>query len=155
MSDDAMRILYQGAAEGDLRFQFEVIKNLSESVRQSVEATREVARNVGELQKASFAMSERLTKLESNKVNEQIAKVEERIDAACKAIDRLEQINDRREGVDGLLSRIPGWLQFVMALASIFTAVYLMGRSAGVVPSPPTTATIVQPETKKRDADVH
>lgn len=139
-----MRTLFQGGSEGDLRFQFEVIKQLSDSVRQSVEATRDVARNVADMQKTQVSMLERLAKLESNRVNEQVAKIEERVDTACGKIDRLEQINDRRDGATGLLARVPGWLQFAMALASIFSAIYLLGRSAGVIPSPPTTVTKVE-----------
>lgn len=143
MVDEAMRILHQGDPS-DTRFQFEVIKNLSESVRQSVEATRDVAKNVSEMQRTQVSMLERLARLESNRVNEQVAKVEERLESACKAIDKLEQDKDRRDGAAGLLSRIPGWLQFAVALASIFSAIYLFGRSAGVIPSPPTTVTKIE-----------
>ena len=139
-----MRTLFQGGAEGDLRFQFEVIRNLSESVRQSTDATRDLAKNMAEMQKTQVSMLERLAKLEANRVNESVAKVEERLDGACKAIDKLEADKDRRDGAAGLLSRIPGWLQFLMALASVFTAIYLAGRSAGIVPSPPTTVTKIE-----------
>ncbi len=139
-----MRTLLQGGAEGDLRFQFEVIRNLSESVRQSTDATRDLAKNMARMQETQVSMLERLAKLEANRVNESVAKVEERLENACRAIDKLEQDKDRRDGATGLLSRIPGWLQFAMALASIFSAIYLFGRSAGVIPSPPTTVTKVE-----------
>lgn len=136
-----MRALLHGGAECDLRFQFEVIRNLSESVRQSTYATRDLANNMAEMQKTQVSMLERLARLEANRVNESVAKVEERLDGACKAIDKLEADKDRRDGAAGLLTRIPGWLQFAMALASVFTAIYLFGRSAGVIHSPPTTFT--------------
>lgn len=148
-----MRALMQGGAEGDLRFQFEVIRNLSESVRQSTDATRDLAKNMAEMQKTQVSMLERLAKLEANRVNESVAKVEERLDNACRSIDKLEQDKDRRDGAAGLLSRIPGWLQFLMALASVFTAIYLAGRSAGIVPSPPTTVTKIETPANDRQGE--
>lgn len=136
-----MRSLLQGGSEADLRFQFEVIKQLSDSVRQSVEATRDVARNVADMQKTQVTVSERLAKLESNRVNEQVAKMEERLDGACARVDKLEQDKDRRDGAGSFLG---GVFKFGPAIFSLLTVLYLFGRSIGIVPSPPTTVTKVE-----------
>ena len=132
-----MRALFQGGAEGDLRFQFEVIKNLSDSVRQSVEATRDVAKNVAEMQRTQVSMLERLAKLESNRVNEQVAKIEERVDGACRSIDKLEQERDVREGGSkawrGFLA---WWGPLTWTLGIVFTVLFLLFRATGILHLP-------------------
>lgn len=132
-----MRALMQGGAEGDLRFQFEVIKNLSESVRQSVDATRDVAKNVAEMQRTQVSMLERLAKLEANRVNEQVAKIEERVDGACKAIDKLEQDRDIRDGGSRAWRNFLTWWAPITTVAGIiFTVFFLLFRATGILHLP-------------------
>lgn len=132
-----MRSLFQGGAESDLRFQFEVIRNLSESVRQSTDATRDLAKNMAEMQKTQVSMLERLAKLEANRVNESVAKVEERLDNACKAIDKLETERDVREGGSkawrGFLA---WWGPLTWTLGIVFTVLFLLFRATGILHLP-------------------
>jgi len=86
-------------AESDVRFQFDVIRNLAESVRQQSEVLRGV-------QQTQITMLERLARIEANRVNETVAKLEERVEKALEKIDALESDRDRREGAIGVL----GWL---------------------------------------------
>jgi hypothetical protein len=129
--------LLSPSSESDTRFQYEVIKQLSESVRSSVDATRDVARNVSDMQKTQISMLERLAKLESNRVNEQVAKMEERLDTACGRIDVLEHDKYRRDGASGAFKMIKDWAPFLAMLFSAACVLWLYGRSVGVVPAPP------------------
>lgn len=77
--------------ESDIRFQFEVIKNLAESVRQQSEVLRGV-------QTTQITMLERLARIESNRINETVSEIKVTLEGACKAIDKLEKDRDVREG---------------------------------------------------------
>jgi len=82
---------FSGGGEGDLRFQFEVIKNLAESVRQQSDVLRSV-------QTTQVTMLERLAKIEANRVNETVAELKVKLDETCGKVDRLESDKDRRDG---------------------------------------------------------
>jgi hypothetical protein len=79
----------------DLRFQFEIIKQLAEN-------GRTLASNIGEIQKTQVAMLERLARIESNAVNETVSKLEEKV-------DRLERMEDRRAGENDSRTAILKW----------------------------------------------
>lgn len=103
----------------DIRFQFEVIKGLAESVRQQTAALAKV-------QDTQVTMLERLARIEANRINEDVARIEAtmvagfaRMDAmsktvadkhetalstACGRIDKLEADKDRRDGAIGVWS---------------------------------------------------
>lgn len=129
-----MRQLFQGSAEEEERFKYEVIKGLSESVRQ-------LAAGMADMQKTQVGMLERLAKLEANKFGEALVKAETKVDEMDKRIDALFRDKDRRDGALGALGALRVWGPVVF---SLFVAMYLVGRSMGVIPSPPTTVTKIE-----------
>lgn len=85
----------------DLRFQFEILKSLGESVRQQTSA-------LADLHTQQTEILLRLERIEANKVNEQVAKLEAKVDAL--EADRL-----RRDGASGVIhailrSPVVGWI---------------------------------------------
>lgn len=127
MVEDVLRVLHQGDPS-DTRFQFEIIKGLSESIR-------DLAKGMRDVQSTQVNMLERLARLEANTVGETVGKLEERINI-------LESDKDRRDGAGSFLG---GMFKYGPTVFSLLTLLYLFGRSLGIVPSPPTTATIVNP----------
>lgn len=123
--------------ESDTRFQYEIIKGLSESVR-------DLASSIRDMQSTQVGMLERLAKLEANRVSEVVAEVKISVDGALKRIDRLEKDKDRRDGAYGMLGTIKAWAPFLAMLFSAACVLWLYGRSAGIVPAPPTPVAIEQ-----------
>lgn len=133
MSSDA-REFFQGSPEEEERFKYEVIRGLSESVRQ-------LAAGMADMQKTQVGMLERLAKLEANKFGEALVKAETKVDEMDKRIDALFRDKDRRDGALGMLGVLRVWGPVIF---SLFVAMYLLGRSFGIIPSPPTTVTKIE-----------
>lgn len=102
--------------DSDTRFQFQVIQELAQSVRA-----------MGETQ---TRMLERLARIEEHRVHEAVASLQSRV-------DRLESDKDQRDGALGALGAIRQWAPFLAMLFSAACALWLYGRSAGIVPAPP------------------
>jgi hypothetical protein len=130
-----------GTEPSDLRFQFKIIEGLSESVRQQSASTERLASAMAEMQRTQVTMLERLAKLEAKEFGEALVKVDGRVDAMDARLDALFRDKDRRDGAVGLMTGVRTWGPWVF---SLFTALYLIGRSIGIVPSPPTTITKVE-----------
>lgn len=116
--------------EADLRFQYDVIKGLADSVRQ-------MATNMADLQKTQVDMLVRLARLEENKVGEELVAMKASTAALAIRIDALESDKDRRDGAIGALGAIRQWAPFLAMLFSAACALWLYGRSIGLVPAPP------------------
>lgn len=123
MSGDPF-IAFQGTDPNDTRFQFDVIKHLSESVRQ-------LAAGMADMQKTQVSMLERLATLEAGKVSA-------RLDSLDSKMDALEMDKNRRDGAFGAFGALRVWL---LAVPGVFTALYILGRAVGIIPTPPTTVT--------------
>lgn len=129
IEDDA-RSFWQGNPQEEERFKYEVIRGLSESIRQ-------LASGMAEMQKTQVGMLERLAALEANKFEDTIKLLDGRVDA-------LLRDKDRRDGALGMLGTIKSWAPFLAMLFSAACALWLYGRSAGIVPAPPVAATRVE-----------
>jgi hypothetical protein len=123
---------FENVNPNDLRFQFEIIRQLAESVRGQSAV-------MADMQKTQVNMIERLARIEANRTNEDVARIEatmksgfERMDAlskstaekhelavstACGRIDKLEADKDRRDGAIGVWS----WLGKNWPFAAIST----------------------------------
>lgn len=134
MGEDRVRQLLQGSPEEEEHFKYEVIRGLSESVRQ-------LAAGMAEMQKTQVGMLERLAKLEANKFGEALVKAETKVDEMDKRIDALFRDKDRRDGALGAMGALRVWGPVIF---SLFVAMYLVGRSLGVIPSPLTTVTKIE-----------
>lgn len=128
---DSLRVI---SPEEDERFKYEVIKNLSESVRQ-------IAAGMADIQRTQVSMLERLAKLEANKFGEALIKAETKVEEMDKRIDALFRDKDRRDGAIGALGALKAWGPTIF---SLFTVMYLVGRAMGVIGSPPTTVTKIE-----------
>lgn len=113
---------------GDVRFQFEIIKGLSESIRQ-------MATNMADMQKTQVNMLERLATLEANRIGDVVTKMESSISAVAARVDNLERDKDHRDGAVGVFDWVRVWGPVLFSFAA---AVWLFGRSLGIVPAPPT-----------------
>lgn len=128
MPDDT-RSLFQGSVE-DIRFQFEVIKNLAESVRQQTEVIRGI-------QTTQVNMLERLAKIEANRINETVAKLEEKFESALTKIDALETERDLREGGSKEWRKFLGWWgPLSWTIGILFTVFFLLFRATGILTLP-------------------
>jgi len=125
------------SAEADTRFQYDVIKNLADSVRQ-------MATNMADLQKTQIDMLVRLARLEENKVGDELVAMKASTVALSIRVDALESDKDRRDGALGLLGAIKSWAPFLAMLFSAASVLWLYGRSAGFVPAPPVAPTKVE-----------
>ena len=134
MADDPFRSLFQGADPSDTRFQFEVIKGLSESIRQQSASTERLASGMADMQKTQVGMLERLARLEANKVGETVARVETLVGVLDGRVDALLRDKDRRDGATGVFGF---FLKFGPVIFSAFAALWLLFRSLGIVPAPP------------------
>lgn len=129
MVEDTIRVLHQGDPN-DTRFQFEVIKQLAESVKVNAETLRGVQENL-------VRMIERLARIEERETHEAVAGLTGRV--AVLELDKA-----RTEGGFRMLDLLKTWGP---TLFSLFTLLYLLGRTVGVVPSPPTTVTKIETPT--------
>lgn len=111
---DLDQVFFQNADPNDTRFQFEVIKQLADSVR--------------EMNGTQTRILERLARIEEQRVHEIAVKLSARIGI-------LEEKENKREGAYNVFSWLRIWGP---VLFSFFAALWLFGRSLGVVPAPPT-----------------
>ena len=118
----------------DAKFRYEIIRGLSESVR-------DLASSMRDLQQTQVGMLERLAALEANKFGESLVRVENAVYGLADRVNVLEGENDRRLGGFQMLNVLKVW---VPALFSVLTFLYLVGRSMGVISSPPTTVSKVR-----------
>lgn len=124
---DLSKILQQGP--DDVRFQFDVIKQLAESVR--------------EMSSTQVKMLERLARIEEQRTHEVVRGLTERVTV-------LEVDLNKRTGMMNAIGALPKIIAFLVALASVFSAIYLAGRAAGIVPAPPARIEAkVDPQTGK------
>lgn len=153
-SEDPLAIYQQpGEPADEARFRYEIIKGLAESVR-------ELTKGVASMQETQVSMLQRLATLEANKVGIEIRDIKAGVAALIIKVDALESIRDKAEGRNSTLT---WFLKYGPVVFSLFAALWLFGRSLGIVPAPPlaperTEAAIVQREPvaeKKATPDVH
>lgn len=130
MDENSARSFFQGRPEEEERFKYEVIKGLSESVRQ-------LATGMADMQKTQVGMLERLATLEANKFGNLI----EAIKADVKVL-MIEK--DRREGARGAFAMIKEWSPFLGMILIAAVAFIVYGRMAGIVPAAPVATTRVE-----------
>jgi hypothetical protein len=107
---------YERQTPDDIRFQFEIIKSLGESVRQQTQA-------LADLHTQQTEILIRLERIEANKINEHVAALQAKVELL--EADRL-----RRDGASGVIhavlrSPVVGWI--VAAAGGIY---YVLKDSA-------------------------
>lgn len=122
----------------DLRFQFEIIKQLAEN-------GRALATSIGDIQKTQVAMLERLARIESNTVNETVAEMKVTVSVQAEKIDKLERLEDRRAGESASKAAVIKWWP---AIAMMLLVVWTAGRALGFfhLPEPPSGIQIGAPK---------
>lgn len=130
MVDDIARSLHQGSPEEEERFKYDIIRGLSESVRQ-------LAQGIADIQKTQVGILERLATLEANK----FANAIEGIKSDVKVL-MIEK--EQRAGARGAFGMIKEWSPFIGMIMGVLAAAWLYGRSAGIVPAPPVAPTRVE-----------
>lgn len=109
------------SSENDTRFQFEIIKQLAEN-------GRVLAQSLKEVQGTQVVMLERLVRIESNTVNESVAKLETRVDVMASKVDKLEQLEDRRAGESAVKAAFVKWWPVI---GTGFMVIWIIGRALG------------------------
>lgn len=120
-----VHLLHQQGDPNDVRFQFEIIKQLAESVRVGNEITRDI-------QNTQMAILERLIKLEEQRVHEVVADVEKRV-----AIIESQHLVEK--GAASKPTLVDQALKFWPVIAATAMVVWIIGRTLGFfhVPDPP------------------
>jgi len=118
----------------DTRFQFEIIKGLSESIRQQSTSIERLAVGMADMQKTQVGMLERLAKLEANRIAEVVAEVRLDVAAIEAKVVALLREKDQRQGAYAVFAWLRVWGPVIF---SLFAALWLFGRSMGIVPAPP------------------
>lgn len=95
----------------DVRFQFEVIRQLAESVRQQTTS-------LSRMQEQMAAMAERMARIEANRVHDDVERLRAGLAEETKRVDALMRDKDRRDGALGAWS----WLQRSAPWAAIAAA---------------------------------
>jgi hypothetical protein len=121
---------FQGNAEEEERFKYEVIRGLSESVR-------ELASGMAAMQKTQVGMLERLATLEASKFAEVIGSV--KADVAILMVEK-----NHRDGAKGAFAMIKEWAPFVGFILTAAIAFVIYGRMVGVVAPSPVAPTRVE-----------
>jgi ElaB/YqjD/DUF883 family membrane-anchored ribosome-binding protein len=125
---------------GDVRFQFEVIKQLAESIRQ-------MQGQLGKVVDTQTQMLERLIRLEADKVSELVAELRSDVGAIRDRVDRLESDFDQRTGAAALLASTRNWLPLVVtAIGAMGTLIFFILRAIGVIQMPPTSTVPAVPQ---------
>lgn len=134
MMPDQFREQTTGQTADDIRFQFEIIKQLAESMREQTAVTRGMQEDIRTIFGAQSKTNERLAAIEANRVNETVAKLEGRFDSAIDRIDKLEAVNDRNEGITGARRAVIYWWP---AIASAVAVVVILLNAVGIIHMPP------------------
>lgn len=107
---------------GEPSFQWEMIRQLAESVRAQTTS-------LGRLQEQMTAVSERLVRIEANRVHDDVARLGTAFEAERARVDALMRDKDRRDGAIGAaewLQRSAPWAW----LLAIGTGIFAWLRSA-------------------------
>lgn len=114
----------------DIRFQYDVIRNLAESVR-------EQSKVMASIQTTQVSMLERLAKIEANRVNEVVAEVKALVAVHEGKIDKLEQDRDIREGGAGARRAVQSYWSIITTLIGVIgTVLFLILRTIGIIHLP-------------------
>lgn len=98
----------------DVRFQFEVIRQLAESVRQQTAA-------LSRMQEQMAGMAERMARMESNRIHDDVDRLQQTLAEETKRVDALMRDKDRRDGALGAaawLHRSAPWAWIAAAVAA-------------------------------------
>ncbi len=131
---DVLDKYYQGVDPNDVRFQFEIIKGLAESIRQ-------LTTSIQDMQRTQVGMLERLAILESNRHAEEIHDIDAKVDV-------LMRDKDRRDGAYGMLGTIKAWAPFTAVILTAAIAFVIFGRMVGIVPPSPVIAITEKPHVR-------
>jgi len=134
MMPDQFREQTTGQTADDIRFQFEIIKQLAESMREQTAVTRGMQEDIRTIFGAQSKTNERLAAIEANRVNETVAKLEMRFDTMIDRIDKLEAERDRQEGMTGARRAI---VYYWPVIAVLFAAVVMLLNAVGIIHMPP------------------
>ncbi|WP_157215854.1 hypothetical protein [Flavisphingomonas formosensis] len=117
----------------DVRFQYEVIRNLAESVRQTATSVERLTSTIGQVQQTQVGMLERLAKIEANRVNEDLADLKVRGEALTARVDKLESAHDYEAGMRGARKAVIFYWP-VFAALSAFMLLLLIATGIVTVP---------------------
>ena len=138
--EDALHPRMAGSTEG-------MTLQVLAQIRDSLTA---LSRDVRSASEATAEVRDRVIRLEER--DKRLTDVEADVKTLDARVDVLMKDKDRRDGANGLLGRVPGWLSFLIALGSAFSALWLAGRSLGIVPAPPVAPTrveaVIQPDNR-------
>lgn len=134
------------SSESETRFQYEVIRSLSDSVRQTVAAVGDLRNEISEDRKAqqedrkaqntvNTQILERLARIESNRVNEEVAAWGAKHEALNGRVDKLESSHDYDAGMRGARKAV---MYYWPAFAALAAFVLLLLMATGIVVLPET-----------------
>ena len=130
--EDALNPRMAGSTEG---MTLQVLAQIRDSLTALNRDMRHVNEGLTDIRERVIRLEERDRRLEA---------VEHCTTDLAARVNALEKDKDRRDGAIGLLGAIPKWVPIIGMIASVLAAAWLYGRSAGIVPAPPTASTRVE-----------
>lgn len=123
--EDALNPRLAGSTEG---MTLQVLAQIRDSLSAHSRDFRSVTEGIADVRDRVIRLEER---------DKRLTDVEADVKSMDLKVDALLKDKDRRDGATSFISRVPAWLSFLIALGSVFSALYLAGRAAGIVPAPP------------------
>lgn len=124
--EDALHPKMAGSTEG-------MTLQVLAQIRDSLTA---MSRDIRSNNEATADVRERVIRLEER--DKRLDQIEGDVKTLGGKVAVLVADKDRREGITGAFRMIKDWLPFLGSVAAILAAAWLYGRSAGIVPAPPT-----------------
>jgi hypothetical protein len=122
--EDALNPRMAGSTEG---MTLQVLAQIRDSL---TALTRDVRSN----NEATADVRERVIRLEER--DKRLDDIEADVKSTEARVDILMRDKDNRDGANRFIRTVPNWLSFLIALGSVFSAIYLLGRQVGFVPPP-------------------
>jgi len=136
--DDALAPRMAGSTEA---MTLQVLAQIRDSLSAQSRDFRSVSEGIADVRERVIRLEERDRRLDE---------LEFDMKATDTKVGILMRDKDNRDGATSFLSKVPTWLSFVIALGSVFSAIYLLGRQVGFVPAPPSRFETITPRDERR-----
>jgi len=140
---DALSPRMAGSTEG---MTLQVLAQIRDSLTAQSRDFRSMSEGIADVRERVIRLEERDRRLDDLETDQKATDVK---------VGILMRDKDNRDGATSFLSKVPTWLSFVIALGSIFSAIYLLGRQVGFVPAPPARVeAVLHPEEHRIEGTV-
>ena len=144
--EDALNPRMAGSTEG---MTLQVLAQIRDSLAAQGRDMRAVGESISDVRERVIRLEER---------DKRLADLEADVKATDAKVSVLMTEKANRDGANRFIRTVPNWLPFLIALGSVFSAIYLFGRQVGFVPAPPAAPAhieaTIQPEAGRIEGTV-